>query len=454
MNPIKTEPVDHGRDQNNNSLQGPRMKLWKSLAVGGLILGLTAGAVAYMASQGEEPEVIAETEPFWNVRSVTREAGNFHPQIELIGRLTPLDEVTESAQIGGRVLAVPAQAGMRVTQGTPLVTLDDFDVQLRLQQAQADLAEFRANRALQEADMSLEADALAVEKAELERLKNQLAGQRKIANAAQAIADLEQQVQRQTLAVAQRELALNNHSARRQQWQAQETRLKLALQSAERAVDNASLVAPFDARIAEVLVKPGQLVNPGQPLFRLYREQSMAIEVSLPTYLGNDAELLNGRVYDAQRASDAVMHHHEAQLKAGEVGFKAWFQLQSPEAWLPGDVARLRLNLPAQANTYRVPAGAVFQDRFVYQIDANQTLKALPVQVLGANRQGDENALVIRAETSEPLRLMTTRLANPSTGMKVYEAGVDPEPVAAEPEKEIVDEESDTTDEEGQDDNA
>jgi hypothetical protein len=144
-----------------------------------------------------------------------------------------------------------------------------------------------------------------------------------------------------------------------------------------------------------------------------------------------EREQINGYAIDQNRRSDISFSRSEAQLNAGQSGFKAWFNISNDEQWLPGDIANLVLNLPAKNNSFKIPAASVFQDRWIYNVDEEQRLNAIEVSVLGSIAQANGDQLVIQTKqpTDSQLRLMTTRLNNPTTGMKIYEEGVDPEPV-------------------------
>ncbi len=71
----------------------------------------------------------------------------------------------------------------------------------------------------------------------------------------------------------------------------------------------------------------------------------------------------------------------------------------------------------------------MFQDRWLYTIDADRRLNARAVDVLGVREDDEHRWLIVRGPAlSGEQRLLTTRLKNPVTGMKVHEPGVDPDP--------------------------
>jgi multidrug efflux pump subunit AcrA (membrane-fusion protein) len=433
------------------------MKLWKTAIVVVAIVGVTAGALAIMVKGDGSEEISKPDEPIWNVRTTSASLGAYSPQIKLIGQVEPVKDLSEVALLSAQVISVNFTDGMRVNAGDTLLQLDDFDAQLQLQQTQADLADLDSRIILQASAQELDIQALKVEKASLALLEKQVAKQKAISNTQASIDDLNQQIQRQQFSVLQRESAIKNHPANNQQLSIQKQKLKLALSAAERNVSNAKLVAPFDGKLAQVFVKEGQRVNPGAPLYRLYSENEMSVLVQLPPRLLANKEILTGTAYEQGRVSQLSYNRSEAQLNPGQSGFKAWFDLSQDEQWLPGDIAYLTLNIAAKEQTFQIPASSVFQDRWVYSVDEEQRLKAVEIIVLGSTSEGNANELVVQTKyiqgvvtQASSLRLLTTRLNNPTTGMKVYEEGVDPEPeVPAEDDAE--NSEDDTDEEDGTD---
>jgi multidrug efflux pump subunit AcrA (membrane-fusion protein) len=406
------------------------MKLWKTSLVVLGIIGATAGALALMNGGNNMDMSDKPDEPVWDVRTQTAELGAYQPQIKLIGQLEPVQDISEVALLSAKVTQIFHQDGMQVEAGDLILQLDDFDAQLQLQQTQADLADLKARIQMQSSQQQLDIKALEVEKASLDLLQKQLTKQKAISNTQAAIDDLNQQIQRQQFAVLQREAAIANHALNDTQLEIQQRKLELALSAAQRNVSYTQLKAPFAGTLAQVFVKEGQRVNPGSPLFRLYSTNDMSVQVQLPPRLQLEKNNLNGVAIDQNRRSTISFSRSEAQLNAGQSGFKAWFSISDDAQWLPGDIANLTLNLPAKNNSFKIPAASVFQDRWIYSVN-DQRLEALEVSVLGSIAQADENLLVV--QTKQPvntdLRLLTTRLNNPTTGMKIYEEGVDPEPV-------------------------
>ena len=419
------------------------MKLWKTIVSVTAIIGLTAASVAYMFQVDDTVELAKAAEPIWDVRTMTATAGAYRPQIKLIGQIEPLRDITEAAQLSARVIAVLKSDGARVSQGELIVQLDDFDTKQQVLQGQADLAQIETQLKLQQSQQQLDRHVLSIEKAQLSLLQARLQQQQAISQTQQALEDQKLIIERQALVLSQTETLVANHALNQQQLELQKQQSQLRLNSAQRALEHTRVRAPFAGKLAQVQVKAGQRVSPGQALFRIYSAEAMNIKVQLPTRLLATPERLSGSIQQQDHFSELAYHHSEAQLRAGQSGFNAWFSLSEPDLWLPGEVADVALRLPSTETTYSVPAVALFQDRWLYRVDAEQRLVALEVKVLGTMLEQGETRLVVAivtpsvvpivtpstvAPTDGDLRLLATRLNYPTTGMKIYELGVDPLP--------------------------
>lgn len=409
------------------------MRILITVLVTAGILTATGGVLAYMFQSDEAADTPAATEPVWDVRTTTQITDAYRSQIRLIGQVEPMQDVEEISLLNTDVEEVLVTEGMPVEQGQTILTLDDFDARLQVQNTQADLEELETRRQLQNSQQALDLEALKVEQASLELLEAKLKKQQTIGTR-QTIDELKQQIQQQRFAVLQREAAIANHPINDRQLDVQQQKLELALSSARRQLDHATLKAPFSGILAKVHVKSGQRVSTGQALFRIYALQQLTVTAQLPTSLLTERTELDGHIHAQGRNSRVIFDHAEAQLSPGQAGFNAWFSIEQTAEWLPGDVVRLTLNTAPQSNSLVLPATAVFQDKWIYTVDDEQRLQALEVAVLGTRQQGNDSQLVVQTlvPAVDQLRVLMTRLNNPTTGMKVYEEGVDPAP--ADPE--------------------
>jgi len=105
------------------------------LGLGVVISGIIL--VALISGFGnKEAEVVPSIK---NVTTVTASEATLTTEVEYASILKPVQEVTVSSKIAGRVATVQVEAGDRVEKGQVLFTLDSGDLQAPLQQQQANL---------------------------------------------------------------------------------------------------------------------------------------------------------------------------------------------------------------------------------------------------------------------------------------------------------------------------
>lgn len=408
------------------------MKTWQTLLVSAAILAAAGTAVGIMMSQTPEPEKTEAAETEWRIESFHAEAGFYRPEIRLVGQLEAERQHRVTTTLSADIVELNVTDGSRVEPGDLLLRLDDFDSRQQHEQAKADLADITSQLDIRQLQHAQETRALAVAAAELEQLQARLTQQQRLADRGlapqQQLEDLQQQVEHQQLSVLQHRTTVDSHPAELARLNASRTKLALNLERAQRTLGQTVIRAPFAGRIASVAIRLGQTTQPGQALLTLYSDDALQLKVQLPHALAGEEEALAATVTQGNRETALQFDRAQAQLNASQSGFTAWFTLTDPSGWLPGGYARATVQLPARFS-YRVPEAAVFQDGWLYRITDERRLQAEPVDILGINQEGDKRWLVVQGpELTGDLRLLTTRLNNPITGMRVHEPGVDPDP--------------------------
>ncbi|MCB8817586.1 efflux RND transporter periplasmic adaptor subunit [Desulfosporosinus shakirovi] len=121
------------------------MKHIKGLGLG---LGVVISGIILVALISGFGNKQAEVVPsIKNVTTVTASAATLTTEVEYASILKPVQEVTVSSKIAGRVATVQVEAGDRVEKGQVLFTLDSGDLQAQLQQQQANLEVSQASLA-------------------------------------------------------------------------------------------------------------------------------------------------------------------------------------------------------------------------------------------------------------------------------------------------------------------
>ncbi|MBN2506611.1 MAG: efflux RND transporter periplasmic adaptor subunit [Verrucomicrobia bacterium] len=187
--------------------------------------GILAGCHRQEAGPAAPPVL-----PTATVRVQTVEAKSRVATEEILGTVRAKLRATIEAKISGRIERMPVVAGQAVTSGALLAQLDAREIQARLEQAKA--------------------------------LRDQVDTDRR---------------RYQTL--------LKDHAVTRQEYDAVETRFRVASASvteAETVLDHARIEAPFGGVISRKLADQGDLASPGRPLVELEDPARLQFEADIP----------------------------------------------------------------------------------------------------------------------------------------------------------------------------
>ncbi|MGD8396099.1 MAG: efflux RND transporter periplasmic adaptor subunit, partial [Candidatus Eiseniibacteriota bacterium] len=207
----------------------------------------------------------------WVLRSTVFRAPPVAVEVAIAGRGIVLDTVSNSraatvrsrlrarvgAETGGRVVALPQRAGMRVAAGDVLVELDAATARRRLALAREDLAAARARFEAADAAAALAAS----ERSRVESLGN---------------AGLVATEQLDTARSAADRTRAEAAAAR-----AQIERAAAAVRLTEQEIENLRVRAPFDGVVAEVLTELGESVVPGAPLIEILDPDALYVSAEI-----------------------------------------------------------------------------------------------------------------------------------------------------------------------------
>lgn len=214
-----------------------------------LIGGVIGGAVMWLVlrtngTNGQQPGMQAAMPPA-QVRVGRVEQQALRERFDVVGRLQELRRATVAAEVSGRVLEVPIDAGDPVVGGeTVLAQIDGVWARLALREAEARLAAAQANVDQSRRDYGY-----------LQTLQERgSAKPREVEDAATT--------------VASDEAALREAEA--------------AMELAQQRVDRLRIVAPFDGAVIDRLVERGQWVNQGTPVAEVITTGSFDAEVFVP----------------------------------------------------------------------------------------------------------------------------------------------------------------------------
>ena len=321
---------------------------------------------------------------------VTRVAFAPHvPERSFVGTIRPRVESDLGFRVAGKVARRLVQVGDRVKAGQALATLDEAD--LRLQQEQAD-AEIRAAGA-----------ALAQAEAELKRI-----------------------------ATLRSEGWSTASGHDRQKAAAEEARGRLirgerALSLARNALSYATLVADADGVVTATQVEPGQVVTIGQAAVRLARTGEKDAVVAIPEILvgqvregaasvalwSDPDRRLPARLRELSPSADAATRTYLARYALTEAGDAA--QL--------GMTATVTIGAPADARVARLPLSALYNDGAgpaVWRVASDGQLVLSPVTV--AAYEARDVLIASGVDEGAPVVSLGVQKLDPGQKVRVVEA--------------------------------
>ena len=285
------------------------------------LLVLAAGAVAQADDTAAETAGANDGTPVVLVAPVTAGVDTASP---LVGTVVAETVSRLGFQAEGRIEARLVRFGERVTAGEPIARLDDRDLAARVESLRSDLERTRAEARLAEQELARIRDLRASNVASRQQL--------------------DQAVSRQQTATA----AVRATAAR--------------LEEAQNALDYAVLAAPFDGVVVEVLADVGDVVGPGQAVFRLAEDDDRLVEVAVP----------EGRLSQLPAQASVRLSADDASLPVeldsvsgaadpASRTFAARYRLESRDdarSWSIGQTATL--TFAEKSPQLRVPVGALF----------------------------------------------------------------------------------------------
>ena len=229
--------------------------------------------ILLLASCGGDPPrpaIVLQPAPI-PVRTVAIAAQDWPATYEATGTVRARTTAVLSSKVMGYVLQVGAQAGDRVRQGQPLITLDSRDLEVNVRRADAGRAEvLSAIPELDHATAAAKAN-LGLAQATFRRME-ELTSKKSISN------------QEFDEASARLKSAQSNYDmacARRDQVNARLAQVDQDAAAAAIMRDYAKISAPFSGVVIARSVEPGSLASPGVPLLTLEQDGLYRLEVSV-----------------------------------------------------------------------------------------------------------------------------------------------------------------------------
>jgi RND family efflux transporter MFP subunit len=371
----------------------------KPLAAGvvlGAVLTLSACANSVADKRADTPPGEQRLE----VRAVPVKVDQFRRNVESVGSLFALEEVTVSSEVDGKVDEVLVDVGDHVERGQPLVNISTIELKLALDQQRALYQQARARLGMtgDSEDIKNVLDAAEVKKAaadlkEAEEIykRSQLLLDKQLLPRQ----DFDQTEARMNSARAAHDLAVQSV----QNLRAQLPQYRAAVELAEKKLRDAVIRAPFKGQVKERVVAPGQYLKVQTPVMVIVSVDPLRVRLKIPEMMAGWIRIGDGiRVsvdaYPEKTFSGKVSRINPAVDPQSRT-FEVEALLENPEGLLkPGFFVKARIPSGKMDRVLAVPQNALQYSYGVYKVSLihGDVLKEMEVKIGEAS--GDEAEIV------------------------------------------------------------
>ncbi|MGP9764852.1 efflux RND transporter periplasmic adaptor subunit [Halomonas sp. AOP13-D3-9] len=389
--------------------QHGRIRLGAVVAL--LILVATLALAWWIITQPPRIERTPPPEPLPSmVDVVTVSASAQAPNLYAFGRVEAEQETMLASRVAGQLerFADGVVPGQVVEQQAPVAYIDQADLQLALEDAEAQLANAQAQLALEQAEQQRA-------RSEYESFGRQLSAER-------------------------RALVLREPQLR--QAQSQVTQARVARDQAALNVERATLIAPWRAMVQERLVGAGSLLSQGTEVLHLVGVEQFWVRASLPGEWTEWLEAgttvtLTSRGWPEAATRQGTLVSMLPSLEENGLQAQLLIAVNDPlaletdgPALRLGDVLRASFQPAVQEQLISLPSAALRPGDVAWRVDEDNRLRRTPVTLA---YRGEDDAL-IRSGLETGQQVVTAGLAQPREGQLVRVRRPNDTPAQAEDE--------------------
>lgn len=397
---------------------------------------MISGAVQDVLTREESAPQARERVFAVSVRSAELETVT--PYLEAFGEVQSRRRLELRAALGGRVvgLAEDFEDGGVVTTGEVLVELDPADAQSALDRAKSDLLDAQFEERDAERSLLLAQDELNSAEAQAElrgrALQRQQDLQTRGVGAAASVEEAELAKAAAQQAVLARRIALAQAESRVDQATTLLSRARIALEAAERDLDDMTIRARFGGTLTDVTLVEGRLVSANEKLAELVDPNALevAFRVSTAQYvrlLDAAGDLIDApvtislEVTGADLTAQGRISRDSGSAGEGQTGRLIYARLDEASGFKPGDFVTVTVQEQPLENVVLLPSSVLDAVGTVLVLDENDRLEALPVQLI--RRQGDE--VLLRGEGLVGREVVIGRTPLLGSGVRVRPLRID-----------------------------
>ncbi|MGP9798960.1 efflux RND transporter periplasmic adaptor subunit [Halomonas sp. 86] len=333
------------------------------------------------------------TPPVVNVMTVEQSAQS--PLLSGFGRVEAEQTTLLASRVAGQLErfgegVVPGQV---VEEGAPVAYIDQADLRLALEDAEAQLSNAQAQVALENAEQQRA-------RSEYESFGRQLSPER-------------------------RSLVLREPQLR--QAQAQLTQARVIRDQAALNLERATLTAPWKAMVQERLVGAGSLLSQGTEVINLVGVEQFWVRASLPgdalEWLAPGSQVtITSRGWPEGASREGALISILPNLEESGLQAQLLIAVNDPlaldtdgPALRLGDVMRIAFQTQAQEDLIALPSAALRPGERVWWVDDEDRLHSTTVSLAYRG----ENEALVRSGLEAGQRVVTSGLAQPQEGQQV-----------------------------------
>ena len=350
----------------------------------GLLVGAVGAATVVAKGQGGAEQTKDRSVASRPVLTMVVRFAPEQPSRTFMATIKPRVEADQGFRVAGKVAVRLVETGRVVKAGEPLARLDEADLKLQKEQAEAELAASRMAMEQTSADEKRGAELLAK------------------GWTAHAVHDRQR--------AAAEEARGRNGRARR------------AVELAANALGYATLRADADGVVTATLIEPGQVVAAGQPAIRVARQSEKEAAVALPEAFVARARdgIANVTLWsDPKTVYRASLRELSPAADPATRTFSARFALPDADDRVAlGMSATLTISAPASSKVARVPSSALFDQGkgpSLWVVGEDGVTSLSPVVVL--RYEGAE--AVVASGVADGARIVTLGVQKLAAGEKV-----------------------------------
>jgi RND family efflux transporter MFP subunit len=395
-----------------------------------VIILLAVVVAGILIASRERSTALTRPERAWAVDVATAARQTLKPTLELFGSVKSPQDAELSSGVDGLITDVPVLDGETVEKGHVLLLIDDRDVRLTLQQADADLLEVKAKRSF--AEQRLERERQALEKqAELltltETRSDRAEELREQGLLSQSDLDTsDENLKRQQLAVNQAQLLVEEVEIQLTEFSAQISRAEALREQASINLDRTRVQAPFDGVVSDLTVSQGDRVRADDVLMRLQNPASIEVRTQIPARYAEQVsnglaagQTMKAMVQIGAQSVTGELTRISGQTSEASGGVDGFVRFgTSPRGLRLGSTVRILLELPPQENVIAVPAEALYGRNQLYKL-VDKRMQMVEVERIGERVQliGGTEVLVRSASLNETDQIVITKLSNAADGL-------------------------------------